>query len=161
MADIEKSSRHTSIIGRFGELIICNWLSRSGFEVSVVDHTGIDIVAYHPRTGKRLGITVKSRTRNAGKENTYVRIFKSRDDREKTLSACNSFACEPWIAVYVETKDNADLFLTSLNNYDSKYGRNDGKIDGWKMTKRNKMIYEQDNNIRHIHINFEAIKWSW
>ena len=44
--EIIKSSRHQKIIGTFGENLICNWLSRSGFEVAVVDHTGIDIIAY-------------------------------------------------------------------------------------------------------------------
>ena len=39
---VEKSSRHQQIIGDFGEVIICNWLSRSGFEVTIVDHTGIE-----------------------------------------------------------------------------------------------------------------------
>ena len=46
--EIIKSPRHQKIIGNFGESLICNWLSRSGFEVAVVDHTGIDIVAYNP-----------------------------------------------------------------------------------------------------------------
>jgi Holliday junction resolvase-like predicted endonuclease len=60
--DIEKSSRHPKIIGSLGEHLVCNWLSRSGFEVAVVDHTGIDVIAYNPKTKERLGITVKSRT---------------------------------------------------------------------------------------------------
>jgi len=47
--EIEKSTRHQKIIGDFGENLICNWLSRSGFEVSIVDHTGIDIIAYNPK----------------------------------------------------------------------------------------------------------------
>jgi len=32
--------------------------------------------------------------------------------------ACESFSCAPWIAVYVECDTYAELFLTSLNNYD-------------------------------------------
>ncbi len=59
---ILKSSKHQKIIGDFGERLVCNWLSRSGFEVIVVDHTGIDLIAYHPTSRQRLGITVKSRT---------------------------------------------------------------------------------------------------
>jgi hypothetical protein len=73
--DIVKSSRHQKIIGNFGESLICNWLSRSGFEVAIVDHTGIDIVAYDPATRQRLGITVKSRTRTAGKEDQSVNLY--------------------------------------------------------------------------------------
>src|SRR5512139_4061562 len=98
--DIVKSSRHQKVIGKFGEFIICNLLSRSGFEVTIVDHTGIDVVAYHPATEKRIGITIKSRTRVVGLEDDSVNLFSyqnGKNDREKTLSACKSFACEPWI----------------------------------------------------------------
>jgi hypothetical protein len=50
---IVKSSRHQKIIGNLGEDLLCNWLSRSGFEVTVVDHTGIDVVAYVKDLGLR------------------------------------------------------------------------------------------------------------
>lgn len=114
--DITKSSRHQRIIGDYGEMLICNLLSRSGFEVTIVDHTGIDIVAYNPKTEERLGITVKSRTRNAGTEATSVSLLSYRggkDQRQKVLDACKAFGCLPWIGVYVETTDSADLYLTS------------------------------------------------
>src|SRR5258708_37212280 len=103
--EIEKSTRHSKIIGEFGEALLCNWLSRSGFEVTFVDHTGLDVIAYHRSTGRRLGITVKSRTRGAGRESASVNIFFNRKgpgDRAKLLEACTAFACEPWVAVYVE-----------------------------------------------------------
>jgi len=50
--EIIKSSRHQKIIGNFGESLICNWLSQSGFEVAIVDHTGVDIIAYNLGTQK-------------------------------------------------------------------------------------------------------------
>ena len=110
---IIKSSRHQKIIGNYGENIICNWLSRSGFEVVIVDHTGIDIIAYNLTTKKRIGISVKSRTRNSGTENDEVNILiynKGKDDRKKLLDACKAFACEPWIAIYVETEKSANIY---------------------------------------------------
>lgn len=138
--NIKKSSRHSKIIGNFGETLISNWLSRSGFEVITVDHTGIDIIAYDPKSKQRLGITVKSRTRNEGVEEDPVNIFSnSKKDREKLKRACKSFACIPWIAIYVETLNFAEIYLTSLNNYDSKYrGKKVRKIDDWKMGEKNK-----------------------
>ena len=163
--DITKSSRHKKIIGNFGENIITNWLSRSGLEVVLVDHTGIDIIAYNPSTKQRLGITVKSRTRNIGKEKDSVNIFsyqKRKNDRQKLLNACEVFACEPWIAVYVETSEYANVYLTSLRNYDEKYRNRKGKaIDDWKMGKKNKDKYEKDSEIKHIKIKFHATNWSW
>ncbi len=64
--EINKSTRHGKTIGNFGESLICNYLSRSGFEVTLVDHTGIDVIAYDPSTRDRLGVTIKSRTREPG-----------------------------------------------------------------------------------------------
>lgn len=43
---LEKSSRRQKIIGVFGDNLICNFLSRSGFEVSI-NHTGLDLFAYN------------------------------------------------------------------------------------------------------------------
>jgi len=157
---IEKSSRHQKIIGNLGEHLVCNWLSRSGFEVSVVDHTGIDIIAYNPITQQRIGITVKSRTREQ-RVTESVNIFNNRkNDREKVESACMAFGCDPWLAVYVETEGYADLFLTSLANYDEKCRTAEGKtVDDWKMSKRWLEHYEEDPEVMHLHISFEARKW--
>lgn len=162
---IIKSSRHQKIIGNLGESIICNWLSRSGFEVTIVDHTGIDIVAYNPSTKERLGITVKARTRSEGKEKENVHIFsyrKIKNDRQKLLSVCKAFACEPWIGIYVETSHTADIYLTSLKNYDKKYrGKEGRKFDDWKMGEKYTKRYKKDPNVKHIKIEFDDSDWNW
>jgi len=162
--EINKSSRHQKVIGDFGENLICNWLSRSGFEVSIVDHTGIDIIAYNSSTGERLGITVKSRTRNRRKEEEKVNLLYYKradvDDRQKVLDACDSFACTPWIGVYVETTDFADVYLTSLENYDKNYRGREGKaIEDWKMAKKYRDQYADDPDVKHIRIEFQAGNW--
>jgi Holliday junction resolvase-like predicted endonuclease len=158
--DIEKSSRHQKIIGNLGEYLVCNWLSRSGFEVAIVDHTGIDLIAYDPLSKQRMGITVKSRTRNL-RETESVNIFNNRkNDRDKVRAVCAAFACEPWIAVYVETKNFADLFMTSLTNYDAKYRTVEGKaIDDWKMSPQWMRAYDKDSEVMHLHLRFEAGTW--
>jgi hypothetical protein len=127
-------------------------LSRSGFEVSVVDHTGMDVIAYHPSTKQRLGITVKSRTRKAGTEMDSVNLFqRAKNDRQKLLDACEAFSCEPWIAIYAECDAHADLFLTSLENYDTRYGtRGENAIDGWRMTEKHTKEYGTDSKVKHI-----------
>ena len=158
--DIEKSSRHQKIIGNLGEQLVCNWLSRSGFEVAVVDHTGIDLIAYDPKSKQRMGITVKSRTRDR-RETESVNVFNNRkNDREKVRAVCEAFGCEPWIAVYVETKNLADLFMTTLTNYDNKYRTGEGKaIDDWKMSPSWTKAYEEDPAVMHVHLRFEAGHW--
>ena len=162
---IEKGSRHAKIIGAFGEAFLCNWLSRSGFEVTIVDHTGLDLIAYHRTTGRRLGITVKSRTRDEGKEAESVNVFFNRkkpSDREKLSAACKAFACDPWVAVYVETGGSADLYLMSLEHFDQAYCPNKScAIDAWKMGEKQKRDYDMDKDVQHICVEFRASNWTF
>lgn len=155
---ITKSTRHQKIIGQFGEHIICNWLSRSGFEVAIVDHTGIDIIAFDPLEKTRLGISVKSRTRNIGTEKTHVTIFR-KDGKQKLTDACSAFSCEPWIAVYVETADSADIYMATLDHYLENYGNPKASQISWKMSDSNKQRYRNDKNVFHLHVDFTPIQW--
>jgi Holliday junction resolvase-like predicted endonuclease len=158
---ITKSTRHSEILGKFGEYVVCNWLSRCGFEVCVVNHTGLDIIAYHPKSKHRLGITVKSRTRKSGKESESVNVFfRNRKDRKKLQIACKSFGCEPWLAIYVECGKVADMYLTSLASYDSNYKSKKARaIDAWSMTKGPIKAYASDPSVAHIHFDFNDEKW--
>jgi len=45
--NITKSSRHLKIAGNFCEHLFLYWLSKSGYEVALIDHTGIDLIAYN------------------------------------------------------------------------------------------------------------------
>jgi hypothetical protein len=155
---IVKSKRHSKYIGQFGEALVCNMLSRSGFEVMLVDHVGIDVVAYRPDVG-RIGISVKSRTRDKkGKEHSSVILFRAED--AKMEEACADFNLEPWIAVYVETESGADLYLTSLNNLRNKYikGASVATIR-WKMRDRHRQDYSEDPEVKHLRLNFMEGTW--
>ncbi|MGA2902424.1 MAG: hypothetical protein ABSD98_01225 [Candidatus Korobacteraceae bacterium] len=151
----------TEVVGNFGEYLVCKWLCHTGFDVSIVDHTGMDIVAYYPPTEQRLGITVKSRLRTDGATTEGVYVFReAKEDRRKLLEACKAFGCEPWIAVYVEHGDGADLFLTSLDNYDGKYRSTEKRaIDVWGMTQKHIVAYEKDSEVRYIHMDFRRHHW--
>src|SRR5260370_18169516 len=153
---VEKGTRHTKIVGIVGEYVVCNWLSRSGFEASVIDHTGMDIIAYDPKTRCRLGITVKSRTRSSGKETASVNIFMNKhQDRKKLKLACKTFGCDPWIAVYVECESDAQLYLISLVHYDSKYrSKKKRVVDAWSMSQESKKEYDLDSEVACIHSTF-------
>lgn len=109
-----------------------------------------------------MGITVKARTRVKGTEESSVTIFANNiKDRKKLNDACHAFACYPWIAVYIETSDNADIYITSLNNYDDNYS-NPGRVrDEWYMKKAYKAEYANDDKVKHIHIEFESKNWMW
>lgn len=124
-----------------------------------------DVIAYNPSKNQRLGITVKSRTRDIGKEEEPVNIFsyqKGKNDRQKLFDAYKAFACEPWIAVYVEILEFADVYLISVENYDEKYRGKEGRaIDDWKMRKKDKERYNKDHDVKHIRIEFHTTNWSW
>jgi len=121
----------------------------------------MDVIAYDPRTKQRLGITVKSRTRSSGTETGSVYLFReAKKDRQKLADACEAFQCEPWIAVYVECDDDAHLFLTSLANYDRKYGPEEKRaVHGWAMTSKCTLAYADDPEVRYIRIKFTPIHW--
>jgi Holliday junction resolvase-like predicted endonuclease len=86
---VNKSSRHSKITGDFAESIVLYWLSKYGFECAKVDHTGIDLIAKNPKTQELMGISVKSRSRNTGKEGQYIGI--QNHNFEKVDFACQVF----------------------------------------------------------------------
>jgi hypothetical protein len=75
------------------------------------------------------------------------------------VEACEAFACDPWIAVYIETVNSADIFLLSLENYEKKYRKKEKAIDDWKMTKKYRERYVLDPDVKHIRIEFKKNCW--
>jgi len=113
--NISKSSRHSKIAGDFGEALFLYWLSKSGYEIALVDHTGIDLVAYDKKTEKRYGISVKTRTRSTpGTENEG--FYVKPDNIDKVKEACIHFACEPYFGIVVDRPPKLDAFLVSLDD---------------------------------------------
>ena len=153
---IEKSSRHSKIVGDFGEALVANLLSRSGFEVIHADHIGFDLIAFRADIG-RLGISVKSRTRGRqGTEQDSVNLFDIAD--VKLEKSCSEFGLTPWVAVYVETKSSGDLYLTSLENYKTKHlgGK---KMRVWNMKQQQREMYAQDQGVMHFQMSFAENNW--
>lgn len=72
MTTLEKSSRHSKITGDMGEALVCYLLSKAGWEIGRFDHTGIDLIAR--RNGKRLGISVKARSRFEQRNNVSINL---------------------------------------------------------------------------------------
>ena len=109
--ELNKSSRHAKITGDFGESVVLYWLSKYGFECVNVDHTGIDIIAHNPHTNEVMGISVKSRSRNVGAEETYITIPNS--NLHKAEEVCNNFGWIPYFAIVVDAGNTIRGFLLS------------------------------------------------
>jgi hypothetical protein len=76
-----KSTRHSKIAGEFGEYLFLYWLSKSGFEIALVDHTGIDLVAYNKRNKRDQDIPLNSLARCIATSRAlfYLRPFVTRE----------------------------------------------------------------------------------
>jgi len=108
---IKKSSRHSKITGDFAERLILYWLSKHGFECAFVDHVGLDIIASNPHNQERIGISVKSRSRNTKTDGSSLSI--QNDNLAKLDNACKTFSCNPYFAIVVDEADSITAFILS------------------------------------------------
>lgn len=153
---VQKSSRHSKITGDFAEHLILYWLSKYGFECARVDHTGIDLIANNPITNEVMGISVKSRSRNDGKEGQYVSI--KNDQFEKVDSACKAFNCTPYFAIVVDESSYIYAFIVPKTKLLKMYPQQLTSV-GWKMSKSKVEEYCADKEIITIKFNYETIQW--
>ncbi|MGN6554031.1 MAG: hypothetical protein ACTHLW_09950 [Verrucomicrobiota bacterium] len=155
--NITKSSRHSKIVGDFGEMLVLYWLSKHGFECASVDHTGIDLIARHPRKEEVMGISVKSRTRTAGTENEYVIV--KRGDFEKAKAACDAFGCEPYFAIVVDAASFVRVFITSSKHFLDLFPISAAGGSGWKMSDNYLAQYSRDPEILAFELRSETKRW--
>lgn len=162
---MEKSTRHSKITGDFGENLILYWLSRSGFESTLVDHTGIDIVAYQKETKQRFGISVKSRSRTVDSSSTGMLIWG--DNYEKIMKSCEFFGCDvPSIAFVYDrpSEDHAgqiDVYFLSLESLDKYYPNFKSDRDfSFSITRDSIGKYQADDTIRKIVFKYDMTHWA-
>ncbi|OVE68241.1 hypothetical protein CCS79_10010 [Clostridium diolis] len=153
---VEKSSRHSKITGDFAEHLILYWLSKYGFECARVDHTGIDLIANNSITKEVMGISVKSRSRNEGKDGQYVSI--KNEHFKKVDLACKAFGCIPYFAIVVDENDYIYVFILSKEKLLRLYPMGKTSV-GWKMNKVKVREYIDDDEIIKIKFNYETSKW--
>ena len=142
---MKKSSRHSKLTGDFGEALVLYWLSCTGYECARVDHTGIDLIASNEGGKRRIGISVKSRSRMDGTENESVDI--PNDERPKIEDACVSFGCDPHIAIVVHSSTTIRAFLLPLTHF-LKLAPPKATRSSWKMTDEAIRQYDSDKTIQ-------------
>lgn len=153
--DILKSSRHSKITGDFGEALVLYWLSKYGFECARVDHTGIDLIARNPHTEEVMGISVKSRSRNTGREQTHVRIPD--DDFVKVEAACAAFKCIAYFAIVIDAADTIQVFLLPMDHLKSLCKTETGA--SWRMSSKNLEKYVIDPSIKRFELHTHTAHW--
>ena len=155
--DVTKSSRHSKITGDFAESLVLYWLSKYGFECAQVDHTGIDLIARNPTSGELMGISVKSRSRNTGKEKTHVRV-DSPEGFEKVRAACQAFGCVPYFAIVVDASTTISCFILSMDHLLELHPLGQGSC-GWSMRPAWLRRYETDPEVRIFRFESETVRW--
>ena len=153
---INKSSRHSKITGNFSETLVLYLLSKHGFECANVDHTGIDIIAKNPITKEVMGISVKSRSRNEGKEGQYLSI--PNNNFKKVNNACSAFGCIPYFAIVVDEENTIKIFILSQEHLLELFPMGN-KVLGWKMSKKWIEKYEIDENIIKLEFSYKVKNW--
>jgi Holliday junction resolvase-like predicted endonuclease len=151
-----KSTRHAKITGGFGEALVLYWLSKYGFECALVDHTGIDIIARNPHSREVMGISVKSRSRKEGTEQTYVLI--ANDNFRKVDAACQAFNCIPYFAIVVDEEDTIRVFIISKDRLLACCPMRK-LAAGWKMTARDLKRYAEDSEIKAFEFKTKTARW--
>ena len=156
MPEIKKSSRHSKITGDFAEGLVLYWLSKHGFECASVDHTGIDLIARNPVTKELMGISVKGRSRDIGKEREYLNI--PNDNFEKVDKACEAFGCFPYFAILIDSGDSIIIFILSKGKLLNMFPQ--GKsVSVWKMGNNDLAKYKKDKEIIIIEFKHKTLNW--
>lgn len=153
---VQKSSRHSKITGDFAEHLILYWLSKYGFECAKVDHTGIDLIARNSITKEVMGISVKSRSRNEGKEGSYLTI--PNENFIKIDNACTAFGCVPYFALVIDEETTIKVFILSRDRLLQYFPMGQNAV-GWKMTKSWIEKYNSDNEIIKILFEHNTMNW--
>lgn len=153
---LSKSSRHSKITGDFAESLVLYWLSKYGFECARVDHTGIDLIARNPHTMEVMGISVKCRSRNQGKEDTNVSV--TADNFEKVGAACASFGCVPYFAIVVDAADSITCFITSMEHLLELHPPGK-RTSSWAMSAAWLARYADDSQVMRFEFKTATTRW--
>ncbi|MFM2081780.1 MAG: hypothetical protein RL380_471 [Verrucomicrobiota bacterium] len=153
----DRSSRHSKITGDFGEKLVLYWLSKHGYECAFVDHVGIDIIAWDKGKKRRLGISVKARSRLEKTKGTSLDF--NRTHIEKLENACEDFDCEPYFALVIDEGDSVFVFILKSSQLQEQCNPNTKNIS-WKMGEKYLKKYKEIEGVKIIQLRAETRSWS-
>ncbi|WP_042357722.1 hypothetical protein [Bacillus rubiinfantis] len=104
---MNKSKRHSKITGDFGEYFVLYLLSKYGFECARIDYVGIDLYAKDNKTGKTLGISVKTKTLSPKKPTQGIEL----DSIERAKEASDVFGILPYLAVVFDQEEYITVIM--------------------------------------------------
>jgi hypothetical protein len=114
------------------------------------------LIARNPVTNELMGISVKSRSRNIGKEKEGLNI--PNDNFEKVDNACKSFGCVPYFAILFDGDEILTIFILSKEKLLEMFPS--GKsVSIWKMGKIYLEKYKTDKDIFIIEFTYSTLNW--
>ena len=158
--ELQKSSRHSDITGKFGERLIQYFLSKMNYEVCYVDHTGIDLIATNLTTNETIGISVKSRSRLVSKIRDRITIKPG--NYEQITKACKDFNVKPWLALIIDEPLDAfsgkiRVIILSVEKLLSLYPNfQNGKSISFNLSKASLTKYCNDPDIHSIILDYSS-----
>jgi len=148
-----KGSRFSKVSGQFGEILVAYLLSKNGFEVAQVDHSGLDILAFRRNPEKRLGISVKNRARNPKNPNWSVNFRL--EDLKRLEQACEAFSAKPFVAAVVDRlSENVSVWILPLNEA-RKHNTVGEKILYFAVTKEAQLKYRNVSDAFYASLRWE------
>ena len=102
-----------------------------------------------------MGISVKARSRNEGKESEYLTI--PNDNFTKMDEVCKAFGCIPHVAIVVDAADIIRAYITSKEHLLELHPMKE-RATGWKMNNEWIDNYEKDDLIMKIEFITKTIK---
>jgi hypothetical protein len=154
---MEKSTRHSKIVGDFAEALVLYWLSKFGYECACVDHTGIDLIACSKDGSERMGISVKARSRYDGTEKESVNL--PLDGFQKARETCKAFGCTPYYAIVVDSINGIQCFLLPLDRLEQIATGSGSKTRYWQMREKYLNDYRVDPAIRWFELQPTSSSW--
>lgn len=159
---MDKSKRHSKITGDFGEYFLLYFLSKHNYEAARIDYTGIDILAYDKIRDKKIGISVKARSRTSLRPTDGILVPGK--NYEKIIASCKYFDCEPWICFIIDRpqKNGGKIYLFLLSllevcNYFPKFKMG----HEFTFAMGNKFLEKYKNNASIYKIEFDYKSFSW
>jgi hypothetical protein len=101
-------------------------------------------------------ISVKSRTRNEGKEEDYITI--PNEDFDKADVACKAFGCIPYFAIVVDAGGTIRGFILPIAHLLEICPKRK-LASGWKMSRAYIDEYSKDKQIKSFVFKTETMNW--
>jgi hypothetical protein len=165
----EPGGNHAKICGDFGEHLTMYILSKYGFECARVDHTGIDVIARHPRATDVMGISCKARSRSPRQMDASLHV--PHEEPAKVIAACAAFNCVPFYSLVIDRGDTIAgeamarqsegtlVYILPLSVMIELYPNTLTKGFNWSMTEAWIERYKANPKIVVIEMSTKIVSW--